>query len=497
MFRSLAALDAFDRWLFDRLTRRERHVVDRSLKQLSKSANRSMLWLAIAATMGVFGGHRARRAALRGAVAIAITSTLVNLPLKYAARRDRPPRRRFDRPLPISLPGSFSFPSGHSASAFAFATGVGTEHPLMALPILPLAAGVAYSRVHLRVHYPFDVVAGAAIGAGMGLLSGPVIRAARRWWDSMAQVPESERPTTSELIIVVSPSAGRSAKLERARRAMAALGLQVATEIPVRDAGILPKLVQRGGQSPTVIAAGGDGTVGAVANAIVGTPAALGIIPLGTSNDFARSISIPMHVKRAVRLLARGRISRVDAGRFTAEGQSPRHFVHAAAVGLNVGFARFATRADVRARLGRLTYAAAVALALRERPIFRCELEWEERKEQTSLVHLAVINAPVFGGFLGLRIPGADPDDRTLDIIMIEHLPIRRLLRSALYPAVGVRRGIRGIRTLQVSRLKVRPTDSMDVTLDGEVAGKIPGVFEVVPGGLRVITRADFRGDHR
>ena len=166
-------------------------------------------------------------------------------------------------------------------------------------------------------------------------------------------------------------------------------------------------------------------------------------------------------------------------------------------MGLNVGFARFATRADVRARLGRLTYAAAVALALRERPIFRCELEWEERKEQTSLVHLAVINAPVFGGFLGLRIPGADPDDRTLDIIMIEHLPIRRLLRSALYPAVGVRRGIRGIRTLQVSRLKVRPTDSMDVTLDGEVAGKMPGVFEVVPGGLRVITRADFRGDNR
>src|SRR5439155_1157097 len=170
-----------------------------------------------------------------------------------------------------------------------FATGVGTEHPLMALPILPLAAGVAYSRVHLRVHYPFDVVADAAIGAGMGLLSGPVIRAARRWWDSMAQVPESERPMTSEQIIVVIPS--------------------------------------------------------------------------------------------AVRLLARGRISRVDAGRFTAEGQSPRHFVHAAAVGLNVGFARFATRADVRARLGRLTYAAAVALALRERPIFRCELEWEERKE--------------------------------------------------------------------------------------------------------------------
>jgi len=180
VFRSLAALDALDRRLFDRLTRQERRIVDRSLKRLSNSANRSMLWLTIAAAMAVFGGHRARRAALRGAVAIAITSALVNLPLKYLARRDRPPRRRFDRPLPISMPGSFSFPSGHSASAFAFATGVGLEHPWMALPILPLASAVAYSRVHLRVHFPFDVAAGAAIGVGMGLLSGPVIRAARR-----------------------------------------------------------------------------------------------------------------------------------------------------------------------------------------------------------------------------------------------------------------------------------------------------------------------------
>ena len=493
MFRPLAALDAFDRRLFDRLTRQERHIIDRGLKRLSNSANRSMLWLTIAAAMAVFGGHRARQAALRGAVAIAITSTLVNLPLKYVARRDRPPRRRFDRPLPISMPGSFSFPSGHSASAFAFATGVGLEHPWMALPILPLASAVAKRSPSPLV----SALAGAVIGVGMGLVSGPVIRAARRGWDSMAPVPESERPSSNELILVVSPGAGRSAKLVRAKKAIKAMGLQIATEIPVKDAALLARLLQRSGPSPMIVAAGGDGTVGAVADAIVGTPAVLGIIPLGTSNDFARSISVPMHLEHAVQLLARGRISRVDAGRFTGEGEKPRHFVHAAAVGLNVAFARFATRADVRARLGRLTYAAAVALALRERPIFRCEMEWENRKEQSSLVHLAVINAPVFGGFLDLRIPGSDPDDRTLDVIMIEHLPIRRLIRSAIYPAVGVRRGIRGIRTLQVSRLKVRPTESMDVTLDGEVAGKLPGIFEVVPAALRVVTPAHFRDDHR
>ncbi len=113
-----------------------------------------MLWFAIAGVIAMLGGRAGRRAALRGIVSIAITSTLVNLPLKYLARRERPARRRNDRPLRVSLPGSFSFPSGHSASAFAFATGVGLEQPRLLLPILPLAAGVAYSRVHLRVHYP-------------------------------------------------------------------------------------------------------------------------------------------------------------------------------------------------------------------------------------------------------------------------------------------------------------------------------------------------------
>lgn len=498
MFRRLAALDAFDRRLFDRLTRQERRAADRALKLLSDSANRSVFWLAIAALIAIAGGRPGRRAALRGVVSIAITSILVNLPLKYLARRDRPPRRRGDRPLQVGMPDSFSFPSGHSASAFAFATGVGLEAPQMLVPILPLAATVAYSRVHLRVHYPFDVLAGAAIGTGMGLAGGPVIRVARQWWDAIAPVPEAERAKTNEVILVFSPHAGGEAHLARARTAMTRTGLRVVAEISVANLPRLPSLLQRNGPTPPlVVAAGGDGTVGAVANAVIGTQSVLGVLPLGTSNDFARSLHIPIRVENAVRLLSHGRVSRVDAGRLTREGQAPRHFVHAAASGLNVQFAKFATRADLRRRLGRLTYAVAAAMALKERPVFSCQIDYEGHAEHLSLVHLAVINAPVFGGFLDLKIPGATPDDGMLHVLMVEHLPMRRLFRSALYPALGVHRRIRGFRTLQVSRLTVLPTDPMDVTLDGEVAGKIPGTFDVVRGGLRVITPANFKDDHR
>jgi undecaprenyl-diphosphatase len=498
MVRVLGALDQWDRRLFHRLTHRERRVIDRGLQRLSHSANRSVLWLAIAALIALLGGRRGRRAALRGVISIAITSTLVNLPLKYLARRDRPPMRRGDRPLPVSLPGSFSFPSGHSASAFAFATGVALEEPRLLGPILPLAAAVAYSRVRLRVHYPLDVLAGVTIGTVMGLASEPVVRVVRQWWDAMVPVPEAERAQSNEVIVVVSPHAGRGANLARARTAMTGAGLRIVSELSVEHISRLPRLMSRNGSiPPIVVAAGGDGTVGSVANAVIGTGAVMGIIPLGTSNDFARSLKIPLRVENAIRLLHHGRVSRVDAGRFTREGQPPRHFVHAAAAGVNVHFAKLATRADLRQRLGKLTYAVAAALALRQRPVFRARVEYEGRAEHLELVHLAVINAPVFGGFLDLKIPGDEPDDGALSVIMVEHLPMRRLLRSALYPAFGVHRRIRGVHTKRVSRLTVQAEEPVDVTLDGELCGPISGTFDVVRGGLQVITPASFKDDRR
>jgi YegS/Rv2252/BmrU family lipid kinase len=488
VIRALGVLDAFDRRLFQRLTRRERRIADLLLRRVSNAANRSLLWLSIALLMALFGGRQGRRAAGRGAIAISITSTLVNLPLKYLARRDRPRLRSSDRPLRVKMPGSFSFPSGHSASAFAFTTATALEDPRFLPAVLLLATSVAYSRLHLRVHYPLDVLAGAMIGTGMGLASGVVQDGVRRWWDTLAPVPEQLRPPTNRLVLISSPRAGSAGKLPRARRAMQREGLTVTRELAVHDLETLAALLDENGERPLiVVAAGGDGTVGAVADALVGSRAILGIIPLGTSNDFARSMDIPLHVEAAVRLLARGPVRSVDVGKLVTGSQRPRHFVHAAAVGLNVAFARFATRADLRRRLGRLSYAVAAALALRERPVFDCEVRHSGGIERLRLVHLSVVNAPVFAGFLDLRIPNASPEDQTLHVIMIEQLPILRLLRSAFYPAIGVHRRIRGFRLLAVSQISVQTQQPMDVTLDGEVRGKLPGTFEVVPSALQML----------
>jgi undecaprenyl-diphosphatase len=485
------SFDALDRRLQRRITRRERPTLESALKRLTHSANRSLLWVVMAEILAVVGGRRGRRAAVRGLLAIAITSPIVNGPLKYLARRDRPDPRLHPRPSPLPIPTSFSFPSGHAASAFAFATGAVLEDPRLAPLLLPLAAAVASSRVLLRVHYPFDVVAGAAIGAGAGVISGPILKAVRDELQSRRPAPPSDRPSSRQVILVTSPHSGRArARLDRGVKAMAAAGLQVIEQLRVRDVDRLPALLQRHADAaPLVVAAGGDGTVGSVANYVVGTPTVLGVLPLGTSNDFARSLEIPIHIEAAARLLAIGRVSQVDAGRLDHPDRPPQYFVHAATAGINVSFARLATRVDLRRRLGRLTYTVAGVLALRERPVFECDIGDDERYR---LIHLAVINAPVFGGALDLQVPGSDPDDRLFEVLMVEELPMRRLLRSLLYLALGIGHRVRGVRMLRLSRLPVRPEQPLDVALDGEVRGRIPGTFEVVPDGLRVVTPVSF-----
>lgn len=469
--------------------------MDRGLKALTTTANRSVLWISIAGILALLGGDRGRRAALRGVLAISLTSTLVNLPLKYLARRGRPQRRRGDRPPVVPIPGSFSFPSGHSASAFAFTTAVVREDPRLLLLALPLAGAVAYSRIHLRVHYPFDVLAGATIGTGVGLASNALIEAGREWRDARTTAPLPQRPATKRVVLVTSPHAGKEhQKLDRARAAMEAAGLEIVEEMKVDALGGLPQILT-GGSTPIVVAAGGDGTVGAVANYLVGTSAVLGVLPLGTSNDFARSLELPMRVEHAAQLLATGKVSTIDAGRLLQPGRAPRHFVHAATAGLNVNFARLATRADLRHRLGRLTYAVAGVLALRDRPVFACDITTNGTTETFNLEQLSVINTPVIGGALGLRIPGADPEGGTLQLLLVEHLPVRRLLRSALDNLTGRPRLVRGVRLQAVTRVTISPERPMDVALDGEICGQIPGTFEVVVEGLRVITRANYGRD--
>ncbi len=165
---ALRELGAMDRAVYQAVADTPSPRLDGVFRRLSTAADHSRLWLGIAAGMAVLGGSRGRRAALDGVAAIGATSATVNLGIKPLAHRRRPARVEpgafTDRY--VAMPASTSFPSGHAASAFAFAYAVSRDLPRVAVPIGLLAGAVAHSRVHTGVHYPSDVVIGSILGAG-------------------------------------------------------------------------------------------------------------------------------------------------------------------------------------------------------------------------------------------------------------------------------------------------------------------------------------------
>ncbi len=148
--------------------------LDEPLRRLSNAANRSLIWMVAAGVLAGVGGRRGRRAALAGITSVAVSSALVNVALKNLYARERPDRATAGviRSRHTRMPESSSFPSGHSASGFAFATAVGRQIPSLSFPLRVLAAAVAYSRVHSGVHYPGDAIVGSLAGGAVGLVVG-------------------------------------------------------------------------------------------------------------------------------------------------------------------------------------------------------------------------------------------------------------------------------------------------------------------------------------
>lgn len=161
-------------------------AMDVALRSLSRAANHSVLWVGCSAGLAACGGARGRRAAENGLASIALTSAVVNLVLKPLGNRRRPDRPSYDIPLArqVTMPRSTSWPSGHSASAFAFASGVGAAWPEAGIPLSFVASLVAYSRVHTGVHYPSDTIAGATCGVALAPIAVTALERRRARRDS-------------------------------------------------------------------------------------------------------------------------------------------------------------------------------------------------------------------------------------------------------------------------------------------------------------------------
>jgi undecaprenyl-diphosphatase len=175
----LRTLAAWDRAVYRSVAESSTPLLDEPLRRVSDFADFSKPWFLVAGALALFGGAPGRHAAATGLAAVGTTSLVVNQPMKRAGERRRPDREVLGVPPArwVRMPSSTSFPSGHSASAAAFAVAVGDVLPPLRLPLRAAAGVVAFSRVYTGVHYPSDVVVGATAGALLGRL---VSRLARR-----------------------------------------------------------------------------------------------------------------------------------------------------------------------------------------------------------------------------------------------------------------------------------------------------------------------------
>lgn len=322
------------------VARKDSPLLDRVLPALGRSANHGGLWFGVATALSATRNRRARRAALRGVIALSLASPAVNVVAKQLTARGRPANdltpliRRL-----TTTPRTTSFPSGHSASAAAFATGVLMENPLIGAPIAVLAVGVAASRVATGAHYPSDVVAGIGIGIAAGLLTS--------WWwpltppgPSAAGAPERAAPASpvGEGVVVVTNLDAGSASTDIVREL--AVELPAAEIVTAAHGDDLAQIFEDAVRRADVLGvAGGDGTINLAAGFAAEKDVPLMIIPAGTLNHFARDIGVNC-LADAVAALRAGDAIRVDLGRAGDDAV----FVNTSSVGLYVDLVRFRER---------------------------------------------------------------------------------------------------------------------------------------------------------
>src|ERR1043165_3277494 len=241
-----------------------------------------------------------------------------------------------------------------------------------------------------------------------------------------------------------------------------------------------------------IIACGGDGTISEVANGILssGKDAELGIMPSGTGGDFRRTLEIPSRGRDAARILRIGRSVRIDVGRVSYTDQNgadaTRYFVGVASCGMS-------TKVIERVKTDEVSFVnALLKTAMRNAPV-RLVVQLDDSHERQLVVsNLCIANARYFGG--GMKIaPDAKLTDGKLDVISIGDLSAMKIFTSAPRIYTGSHLSMPEVSHALARKVSVRPADreaEIALEMDGELPGRLPATFQVVPGALRVRTGA-------
>jgi diacylglycerol kinase (ATP) len=253
------------------------------------------------------------------------------------------------------------------------------------------------------------------------------------------------------------------------------------------DAATLAHEAARKGEQ-FVIACGGDGTISEVANGILtsGKDAELGVLPSGTGGDFRRTLEIPSRSREAARILRTGRTLRIDVGRVlytdASGNDATQYFV-------GVGSCGMSTKVIERVKNDRVSFASALMkTAIRNEPV-RLVIQLDDAHERHLVVsNLCIANARYFGG--GMKIaPDAKLTDGKFDIVSIGDLSALKIFTSAPRVYTGSHLSMSEVNHTLARKISVRPADrdtDIALELDGELPGRLPATFQIVPQALRV-----------
>lgn len=228
-----------------------------------------------------------------------------------------------------------------------------------------------------------------------------------------------------------------------------------------------------------VVAVGGDGTVSEVVSAIKDSNVALGVLPVGTGNDFARSLGIPLDVEKALSCLFSGQRKTIDLGMV-----NDAYFINVASVGFDAQVVMEAQ--NIKGSIGGPpAYILAIFKALMNYRPFNIEIELDEGIERREAVLVAVANGAFYGGGMNIA-PLADMNDGLLDVCLVNSLPRSKILR--LFPLLFSGKHLLRpeVEYFKVKRMVVRCREGY-INSDGEILGKCPASFQIMPNAVKVM----------
>jgi diacylglycerol kinase (ATP) len=285
-------------------------------------------------------------------------------------------------------------------------------------------------------------------------------------------------------LLLVNRGARKAAEsLDDAVRHLGELGFDLIEE-SAAEPDRLPDLIRRHRHEvDRVIVGGGDGTLSAAVEGLVDAHLPLGILPLGTANNLARTLGLPTDLREACDVIARAHTRRIDLGRV-----NDKHFFTTASLGLSVRITEELSGESKR-RWGVLAYGvAAIRVLLRSRP-FHARITWPGGERDSRTLQIVVGNGRYYGSAMTVAEDAAI-DDARLDLYTLEVRHWWELL--ALVPALkrGRHGAKEGVELFHGREFTVTTREPHDIDVDGELGARTPATFRVLPGALAVYVPA-------